>query len=134
MINSIRKGGLNVFDVDSLCGSIKAAWAVRYINAKDDYIWCAVANKYNTVNNDRMLLFRMNCTNEKSFHVSKVLSCFYKDVYLAFNKSNYISKEFFERNIFTQSLWGNDYVKCDITNKAEVIVERYITDRKYKFQ
>ncbi len=66
-----------MFDVESLFLSVKASWAVMYLKAKPDYIWCAVAIFYYTGNNDRELLFKLNFTNKKSFNVLMNIPTFY---------------------------------------------------------
>ncbi len=116
MNNDVTKGGLNMFDVESLFLSVKASWAVRYLKAKPDDIWCAVANFYYTVNNDRELLFKLNCTNKKYFNVLRNIPTFYCDVYTAFNKSKCVTEEFFLKNIFVQPLWGNEFITCNTIN------------------
>ena len=121
LINDIKCGGLNMVDVESLFLSVKAAWVVRLLHAKEDEVWTMVANHFlHYVPNDDAFLLRLHMTDANALRCMTKLPMFYQEVIMAFNKAKCLSLRDFCNNILDQPIWGNVFIKCNTANGKNV--------------
>jgi hypothetical protein len=117
LINKIDKGGIQFLDVQSLFESVKAAWVVRLLNAKEDDKWSIIAKYVLKYTENDNLIFKLNVTSIRSIDIFKNMPMFYKEVLVAYNKSKCINKDTFCKTILDQPIWANEYVKAKDTGR-----------------
>lgn len=76
ILNDIDKGGLNMIDFRSFSKSMKAVWASKIYNSKDE-TWAIIPNKYF----ESCGIGKLSCMNaESEKHIPFQLPPFYKDI------------------------------------------------------
>jgi hypothetical protein len=112
LTNDKLNGGLRMVNIDSYLESLKAAWVPR-INTlvgkwSDIFHWQIKQLKL-----PREYIWKTSFKKVQSFPIINVLSPFYQEVILSFNRAKFI-KPFNKLNkheIFEQPIWGNEYFK-----------------------
>ncbi|MCP3901869.1 MAG: reverse transcriptase family protein, partial [Desulfobacteraceae bacterium] len=113
LINDVENGGLKMVDLESSLASIKAAWAVRLMNAKADELWPVVAKQiYKICENDNFI-FKLNFIDANKFKYINNIPLFYRQVITSFNKAKGVDNDLFCNTILDQPLWGNRYISCN---------------------
>ena len=108
MVNYITNGGINMVDFKIFCISMKAVWAGRLLNCKEE-TWGIIPKKYfEQIGIEKILC--MNAENER--HILTKISEFYKEVVESWYLSGGGAKAPKSANdIRAQFLWGNRYIQ-----------------------
>ena len=108
-INSLENGGLNMIDLKSYCVAMKAVWAYRLYNAKNE-TWSIIPQKY-FENCDIQTILCMNTDKEK--HIPIKLPMFYKEVITSWHECGGGKKT--PQNVADirkEIIWGNKHILC----------------------
>ena len=112
VITKIENGGLNITDIESKHSALKASWVTRYIN-KPEKTTEVLQIYLKAIGIELNTLLKMNFRKIESFDVMSRIPKFYQQVFISYNSCKLIKpvNKMKEIEMFSQPIWGNEYLK-----------------------
>ena len=111
-IGNYDRGGLNITDVDSKVGALKAGWIPKLLSTKN-ILSKILEHNLSKIGLDLKTVLKMNFKSTKSFEIIKSIPQFYQDMFIYNNKCKTLKPvyELKAHEIMIQTIWGNEYSK-----------------------
>ena len=112
-IGNYDRGGLNITDVDSKVGALKAGWIPKLLSTKNNILSQTLEHNLSKIGLDLKTVLKMNFKSAKSFEIIKCIPQFYQDMFIYYNKCKTLKPvyELKPHEIMIQTIWGNEYFK-----------------------
>ena len=108
LINCIDEGGINMIDVESFFGALKASWVNR-LSEQNNCSWKLIPLSYFENISPNFSVFQMNFDRETIFPIIKNIPEFYTQVLINYNKSKLNTLDSIVDNLGDQIIWGNKF-------------------------
>ncbi len=121
----LRKGGLDMINVQAFCDALLASWVTRIQKADPNLQgWVQLAEMFLSTLNESSSNLKFNLDQSVIFKQVDELPHFYRQVIKCYNKAIVGDEVCFQESIMNQPIWANKYISTKIKGRRNILFFR----------